>query len=93
MLFHFDFKNYGKMLRLAWNEPTPQARIHSLVILLLWVPPVAAFHAVCFFLDGIFFPGLWQTKIEKPVFVLGQARSGTTLTHRLMCKDHGPCLL
>ncbi len=89
MLFHFDFKNYGIMLRLAWSEPTPQVRIHSLVILLLWVPPVAIFHAVCFFFDGIFFPGLWQTKIEKPVFVVGQPRSGTTLTHRLMCKDEG----
>jgi hypothetical protein len=32
---------------------------------------------------------LWRTKIDKPVFIVGHARSGTTLTHRLMSKDEG----
>jgi hypothetical protein len=48
---------------------------------------VAVFHAVCFFLDGLLFPSLWRTKIVTPVFVIGHARSGTTLVHRLMSRD------
>jgi len=89
MRFHFDFANYFKMLRLAWNEKMPAARIYYLVVLLLWVPPVSSFHAICFFLDGIFFPGMLRIEVKQPIFMLGQARSGTTLTHRLLSKDAG----
>src|SRR3989442_15784052 len=89
MLFHFDFANYFTMVRLAWNEVNPRARRHYLAILLFWVPAVAAFHALCFFLDGIVFPGLHRTAIRAPVFVVGHARSGTTLVHRLLAADEG----
>lgn len=89
MIFLFDWQNYFKMIRLAWNEPSRRASVYFLVILLLWIPPVAMFHAICFFLDGLFFPGLWRTQIKEPVFILGHGRSGTTLTHRLMSKDDG----
>jgi omega-hydroxy-beta-dihydromenaquinone-9 sulfotransferase len=87
MIFHFDFANYFAMVRLAWNEKNPRARRIYLAKLLLWVPPVALFHAICFFLDGILFPGLHRTPIRQPVFVVGHARSGTTLVHRLMSQD------
>ena len=87
MLFHFDFANYFRMVRLAWNEKNPRARRTYLAKLLLWVPPIAAFHAICFFLDGILFPGLHRTAIRTPVFVVGHARSGTTLVHRLLSED------
>ena len=89
MLFHFDFANYFRMLSLAWREPNPGARWYYLSVLLLWVPIVSTFHAICFFLDGILFPGLWRTEIRTPVFVVGHARSGTTLVHRLMSEDEG----
>ncbi len=77
------------MLRMAWSEPDPRARWPLVSLLVLWIPPVAAFHAVCFALDGILFPGLWRTEIRSPVFVLGHARSGTTLLHRLLSRDSG----
>ena len=89
MLFYFDFENYGRMLRLAWNEKSTKARIYYLAVLLLWVPPVSTFHAICFFLDGILFPGLWKVEMKAPVLMVGHARSGTTLTHRLMSEDAG----
>ena len=89
MIFHFDFGNYFKMLRLAYGESNRRVRLYYLTLLLFWVPPVAALHAVCFFLDGILFPGLWRTEIREPVFVVGHARSGTTLTHRLLSEDTG----
>jgi len=58
-----------------------------LVRLLVYVPLVASFHAVCFFLDGILFPGLHRVAVRRPVFLVGHARSGTTLLHRLMSCD------
>lgn len=89
MWFHFDFANYATMIRLAWGEKIPRVRFYFLAVLLLWVPLVAAFHAACFFLDGILFPGLWRTPIRQPIFVLGHARSGTTHVHRLLMRDEG----
>lgn len=89
MLFHFDFGNWLRMLRLAWGEANPRARRTYLAVLLLWVPLVASFHAVCFFLDGLLFPSLWRVRVRAPVFVIGHARSGTTLVHRLMSRDEG----
>jgi hypothetical protein len=89
VLFHFDFSNYFKMLRLAWNEKTPAARYYYLVVLLLWVPVVSSFHAICFFLDGLLFPGMLRIEVKQPIFMVGHARSGTTLAHRLLSKDEG----
>jgi hypothetical protein len=89
MLFHFDFGNYFRMIGLAWREKNPLARRYYLGVLLLWVPLVSSFHAVCFFLDGLLFPSLWRTEVRAPVFVVGHARSGTTLVHRLMSRDEG----
>ena len=87
MLFHFDFANWARMLRLASRETNPQARRYALLVLLLVVPGVASFHAVCFFLDGLLFPSLRRTRVRAPVFVVGHARSGTTLVHRLLGED------
>ena len=89
MIFHFDFANYFRMLRLAWRERNPRARRYYLLVLLVSVPLVSTFHAICFFLDGLLFPGLWKTQIRTPVFLVGHARSGTTLVHRLMSRDAG----
>jgi len=89
MIFHFDFANYFRMLRLAWRERNPRARRYYLLVLLVFVPLVSTFHAICFFLDGLLFPGLWKTQIRTPVFLVGHARSGTTLVHRLMSRDAG----
>ncbi len=89
MLFHFDFANYFKMIRLAWGEKEPRARFYYLAVLCLWVPVVASFHAICFFLDGLLFPGLRRVEMKAPIFMVGHARSGTTLAHRLMGQDSG----
>jgi hypothetical protein len=78
---------YFRMLRLAWHARNARTRWQLLLVLLVVVPVVSAIHAVCFFLDGIVFPRLRRVAIRKPVFIVGHARSGTTLTHRLLCMD------
>src|SRR5262245_56846060 len=87
MRFHFDFRQWARMLRIAWRDPHPAGRRRMLVRLLVFVPVVASFHAVCFFLDGILFPVLHRERVDAPVFLVGHARSGTTLLHRLMSRD------
>ena len=88
-MFLFDFDNYFKMVRLAWNEKAPKARFYYLTVLCLGVPVAATFHAICFALDGLLFPRLRDVEVKEPIFMVGHARSGTTLTHRLMSQDQG----
>jgi hypothetical protein len=88
MRFYFDFATWRRMVALAWREPHSRTRRKLLVRLLVTVPLVAMLHAVCFVLDGVLFPGLWRVAIRTPVFIVGHARSGTTLLHRLMSEDH-----
>jgi hypothetical protein len=87
VIFHFDFRQWARLIRVAWREPHPAGRRRMLVRLLVLVPLVASFHAVCFFLDGLLFPGLHRVEVRAPVFLVGHARSGTTLLHRLMSRD------
>ncbi|MBW2275739.1 MAG: sulfotransferase [Deltaproteobacteria bacterium] len=87
MSFYFDFDNYFKMIRLARKEKLAQVRYYYLFVLCIWVPIASSFHAICFFLDGVFFPGLRKIEVRQPIFMVGHARSGTTLTHRLLSKD------
>jgi hypothetical protein len=85
--FHFDFATWAKMVRLAWREPNARNRRQLLVTLLVSVPLVASFHAVCFALDPLLFPSLRRVRVRAPVFIVGHARSGTTLLHRLLMED------
>ncbi len=87
VIFYFDFSTYRKMLRLGWRERNPRNRTRLLISLLLVVPTVATFHALCFFLDPILFPALRRVDVRTPVFIIGHARSGTTLLHRLLSAD------
>ena len=89
MLFLFDFSNYFKMIRLAWNEKVPRARRWYLAVLLVGVPIISTFHAICFLLDRVFCPELRNVEVKAPIFMVGHARSGTTLTHRLLSQDSG----
>jgi omega-hydroxy-beta-dihydromenaquinone-9 sulfotransferase len=38
-------------------------------------------------LDDVLYPGYREQRIERPVFIFANPRSGTTLTHRLMSMD------
>jgi len=39
-------------------------------------------------LDHVFFPGIRKVRIDRPVFIIGNPRSGTTLVHRFLA-GHG----
>jgi hypothetical protein len=87
MRFYFDFDNYFTLLRLGFSESSTRARLYTLAVLGVGVPVTALFHAVCFALDPILWPALRRTEVREPVFIIGHARSGTTLTFRLISQD------
>ncbi len=84
---YFDIAYYFRVLRHVWSLKQWPGKRGMLFRLLLVVPLVSAFHALCFLLDYVFFPRLWRQTVERPVFIIGHARSGTTLAHRLLAAD------
>jgi hypothetical protein len=78
---------YLQTVRYAWAQKHWPRRRRTLAILLLWTPLQALTHALFFLLDYLLFPRLWVQRVEKPVFVVGHARSGTTLMQRLLALD------
>jgi len=75
----FDSKNTPAQL-------TRKRLIFLLFFYAVW-PLGALVHWFCFFLDDIFFPGHKTQPIEKPLFIVGNLRSGSTFLHRLLSRD------
>ena len=84
---YFDFDYWWRVVRHVWKLEHWPGRRRMLLRLLLWTPLLSAFHGFCFLLDYLLFPRLWRQQVEQPVFIIGHARSGTTLMHRLMSAD------
>ena len=84
---YFDFDYYWRVLRHVWALGEWPGRTRMLLRLLVLVPLSASFHTFCFILDYLLFPRLWRQQVQQPVFVVGHARSGSTLTHRLLTSD------
>lgn len=58
------------------------------ILLFLAFLPVWLLHWLCLFLDEILFFGYRKVSIERPLFILGVPRSGTTFLHRTLSEDH-----
>ena len=84
---YFDVGYGWRVVKHVWGLKDWDGRASMLLRLLLWVPLTTVFHAICFTLDYLLFPSLWSQKVRQPVFIIGHARSGTTLMHRLMSAD------
>lgn len=58
--------------------------------LIFWYTVMPLHHLItwiCFLLDNLFFPAYRHQKVEKPIFILSNFRSGSTLLHRLLAQD------
>ncbi|MFL3656078.1 MAG: sulfotransferase family protein [Halioglobus sp.] len=84
---YFDFDYYWRVLRHVWTLNEWPGRNGMLVRLLVLVPLSTIFHTLCFVLDYLFFPRLWWQQVQQPIFIVGHARSGSTLTHRMLASD------
>lgn len=75
----FDSKNTPARL-------TRKRFLFLVLFYLIWIPG-SLIHWFCFWLDDIFFPAHKTQLIEKPLFILGNMRSGSTFLHRLLSRD------
>jgi len=60
--------------------------IFVLLFYTVW-PWWAFFTSLCFRLDDFLFPAYRQQPVDKPLFILGNFRSGSTFLHRLLARD------
>lgn len=83
--FRYNFKAFfltgGKNYRL-----TPKRFLILIAWLILFIPNEIIYH-LFLLLDEILFPRYRKVEIKKPVFIIGNPRSGTTFLHRIMDKD------
>jgi hypothetical protein len=90
---YYNFRNFWRTAYLSFfaskNTPARLARKRITFLLLFYLvwPIGALMHWFCFFLDDIFFPGHKTQPVEKPLFILGNLRSGSTFLHRLLSRD------
>jgi hypothetical protein len=84
---YFDFRTYAKIIRLALTDKPSPRRLLAHFLILSLITFWALVNAICLQIDRLLFPGCRRVAIEKPVFIIGNARSGTTLFHRLLCGD------
>ncbi len=75
------FQTRGKQYQLTAK------RFLVLVIWLFLYIPAQVINRLFFLLDDVFFPAYRNQQIRKPVFIIGNPRSGTTFLHRLIFKD------
>src|SRR5258706_10642578 len=74
----------------ASKRPTPRRTEHRFVsraLFYLLSPVGSIIHCLCFFLAYFFLPAYKNQPIEKPLFILGNLRSGSTFLHRLLSRD------
>ena len=62
-------------------------RVLFLVLFIPFFILIELINRVFFLLDEIFYPGYHQQAIEKPIFIIGNPRSGTTFLQRILFKD------
>lgn len=83
----FDFRQFVRLFRRAFREATTPRRKKVVWTLFFALPALAAFNALCLALDRVLFGGFARIEVCRPIFIVGHARSGTTLIHELLAAD------
>lgn len=89
----FDFRQYFRFLSLSFlRAPDTRYRSHKVhtfwAFTVLFIYPIFACVVwLFFFIDDVFRPSVKKQKIEKPVFIVGNFRCGSTFLQRLLNSD------
>ena len=67
--------------------PLTPKRLKRLFFWYTVMPLLHILTSLGFLLDDLFFPAYRQQKVERPIFILSNFRSGSTLLHRLLARD------
>jgi hypothetical protein len=87
--FRLFWRSFYRSFFAAKNTPARLTRKRFFFLLLFYLvwPAGSLVHWFCFWLDDILFPAYKNQQIEKPLFILGNLRSGSTFLHRLLSRD------
>jgi len=87
--FRLFWRSFYRSFFASKNTTARLTRKRFLFLLLFYIvwPLGSLAHWFCFGLDDIFFPAYKNHPIEKPLFILGNLRSGSTFLHRLLSRD------
>ena len=90
---HYNFRLFWRTFYRSFfdSKNTPARLVKKRIIFLIffyvvWIPG-SLMHWFFFWLDDILFPAHKTQPIEKPLFILGNLRSGSTFLHRLLSRD------
>lgn len=83
----FHLRRALRLFRLAWSESWTPRRRRVIVFLTFFLPLLALANTACLLIDRLLFPGFRRIRVDRPVFIVGHARSGTTLMHQLLTRD------
>ncbi len=64
-------------------------RLRFLLLFVLVFPGIFVTSQLCMALDHLLFPGFRAVVVRRPIFIVGQPRTGTTYLFRTMAKDSG----
>ena len=84
---YFDFRTWFRIAGLIAREPFRLRRALFLWGVFLGLSLLSAFNMLCLMLDRLLFPRLRDQRIEAPIFIVGNGRSGTTHMHRILSAD------
>jgi len=90
---HYNFRLFWRTFYRSFfaSKNTParltRKRIIFLTLFYLVWPVGSLIHWFCFWLDDILFPAYKTQPLEKPLFIMGNLRSGSTFLHRLLSRD------
>ena len=91
----FNFRGLGRFLQRSFfqsrgtNYRLTAKRLGVLLLALVIYLPVEMMIWIGLGLDRLFFPGFKKVKVQAPIFIIGNPRSGTTFLHRLLSRDEG----
>ena len=90
---HYNFRLFWRTFYRSFfdskNTParlTKKRLIFLALFYVVWIPG-SLVHWFFFWLDDILFPGHKTQPLNKPLFILGNLRSGSTFLHRLLSRD------
>ncbi len=86
---YFDLETWKRVAGLIASEPFRLRRTLFLWGVFVGLTVLSIFNMTCLALDSLFFPALRKQKIEAPIFIVGNGRSGTTHIHRILSADEG----
>ena len=84
---YFDFRTWWRIAGLIAREPFRLRRALFLWGAFVGLSLLSVVNMICLVLDLLLFPRLRDQAVVKPIFIVGNGRSGTTHIHRILSAD------